>query len=96
MKSRQPVAITAPARYDVQRPDCERAMGSLWEYLDKEIPPTLWRTIGAHITACAQCHRRMSFDRALLRAVRSSDQSTRAPKQLRALLATRREASPGR
>lgn len=96
MKSRQPVAITALARYDVQRPDCERAMGSLWEYLDKELTPTLWRTIGAHITACAHCHRRMSFDRALLRAVRSSDQSTRAPAHLRASIATRRKASPAR
>lgn len=96
MKSRQPVAITTLARYDLQRPDCERAMGSLWEYLDKELTPTMWRTIGAHITACERCHPRMSFDRALLRMVRASDQSTRAPARLHAFFATRREASPGR
>jgi len=91
MKSRQPVAITTLARYDLQRPDCERAMGSLWEYLDKELTPTMWRTNGAHITACERCHPRMSFDRALLRAVRASDQSTRAPARLRAFLETKRE-----
>ena len=69
--------------FDVQRPECESAMESLWEYLDAELAPGAARIVGAHFDICERCNPRVSSSLALKRAVRRSASNERAPESLR-------------
>ena len=70
-------------RFDVQRPECERAMESLWEYLDAELAPGAARIVGAHLDACERCNPRVSSSLAFKRALRRSAANECAPNSLR-------------
>ena len=71
-------------RQDSGRPDCERAMRVLWEYLDDELTSATSRAIGSHLEMCERCNPHLTGARTLLQTVGACDRRTRAPASLRA------------
>ena len=76
-------------RFDLQRPACDAAIASLWEYLDAELPPDAARIVGVHLDGCLRCGPRVSAALALKRIVRASATGVRAPASVRERVAAR-------
>ena len=77
------VTSRSAMRFDMQRPECDTAMESLWDYLDAELAPGAARIVGAHFDRCERCGPRLSAAVRMKVAVRRASAHVRAPSTLR-------------
>lgn len=52
--------------------DCDALVAQLWEYLDRELSPERLRAVEAHLAECSQCTGHVTFERAVLAAIKSA------------------------
>ena len=83
MTTRIPATSRGAMYIDLQRPECETAMESLWEFLDAELAPGAARAVGAHLDACERCAPKVHAALAFKRMVRRAGAVVPAPASLR-------------
>ena len=79
---------------DVDRPECDRAMRHLWEYLDGELSFRETRAIDDHVLHCERCYPAMMSARRMLSAVAATRWTIRAPAGLRERFTRMRAPAP--
>ena len=67
---------------------CRDALERLYEYLDQALPSDEEDAVRAHLDQCAECLRQFRFEACLLRRIRDTARSVRAPRHLKAGIET--------
>lgn len=77
-------------------PDCEEVLRSLWDFVDRELPPDAVAGIEDHLARCKGCRVRAEFEERLVTALSELRRAHPDPVTLRAsVLKTLRAAGMG-
>lgn len=53
-------------------PECDRALGKLWDYFDRNLPAPEAEHVHDHFIGCSRCRPHVRFEVRLLRAIAAS------------------------
>ena len=66
--------------------NCEEALETLWQYLDKELDAESTSHLQQHLEECRHCFSKVEFEQRLRAMLRRSCSGDQAPPELRARL----------
>jgi anti-sigma factor (TIGR02949 family) len=73
--------------------DCETAMRSLWDYLDRALDVTLASRLDEHLIRCDKCRAHADFERTLIERIRAIRREHDDPARLRTAVVAALEAA---